>query len=249
MKRIQLLALLFVCVSAGVKAQVLDTVVAEFPTTPQMPKAPITSGDHFVIQLANNVWSGLPDSIDSRTKSFNRSANVYVMLNKPFRTNNKLAIGLGIGVGTSSMFFKKTFVDINANVPILPFRAADSINHFKRYKVATTYLEVPLELRFSSKPDNPNKSIKAAIGVKGGLLLNAHTKGVTLQDKNDATLNDYSEKISSKSYFNSNRISATARVGYGLFSIFGSYSITSVFKDAVAADTKLIQFGISISGL
>ena len=120
---------------------------------------------------------------------------------------------------------------------------------FKKYKVATTYLEVPLELRFSSKPNTPNKSIKAAIGVKAGLLLNAHTKGVTLQDKTDATINSYTEKITSKSYFNSNRISATARVGYGLFSVFGSYSLTGVFKDAVAADTKLLQFGISISGL
>lgn len=233
--------------STMVNAQMLDTTMAV--PSPKFKPTPVTSGDHFVLQIANNIWTGLPDSIDSRTKSFNRSANVYIMLNKPFRTNEKLAIGFGIGVGTSSMFFKKTFVAINANTPILPFINADSINHFKKYKVATTYLEVPLELRFSSKPSTPNKSIKAAIGIKAGLLLNAHTKGVTLQDKNDATINSYTEKISSKSYFNSNRISATARVGYGLFSVFGSYSLTGVFKDAVAADTKLFQLGISISGL
>lgn len=248
MKLKNLLAVaILLAVTSSASAQLLDTTIVV--TTPPVRKTAITSGDHLMIQLADNIWTGLPDSVDSRTRNFNKSANVYLMLNKPFRTNDKLAIGIGVGIGNSAMFFKKTFVDINANVPILPFRAADSINHFKKYKVATTYLEIPLELRFSSKPENPNKSVKAAIGVKGGFLINAHTKGVTLQDKNDATLNSYTEKIASKSYFNSNRISATARVGYGIFSLFGSYSITSVFKDAVAADTKLLQFGISISGL
>ena len=238
---------ILVCVTTSANAQLLDTVMPARRLPAVRPT--VTSGDHLMIQLSNNVWTGLPDSIESRTRSFNKGANVYVMLNRPFRTNDKLALGIGIGVSNSNMFFEKTFVDINANLPILPFRVADSTNHFKKYKVATTYLEVPLELRFSSNPQNPNKSIKAALGVKGGFLINAHTKGVTLQDKNDATLNDYTEKISTKSYFNTNRISATARVGYGIFSIFGSYSITGVFKDAVAADTKLLQFGLSISGL
>jgi hypothetical protein len=246
LKNVLALAIL-ICVTTSANAQLLDTT--EVVKTVFAPRPRITSGDHLMIQLSNNIWTGLPDSIDSRTRSFNKGVNVYLMLNKPFRGNNKMALGIGIGVSNSNMFFKKTFVDINANVPILPFIAADSINHFKKYKVATTYLEVPLELRFSSKPENPNKSVKAALGIKGGFLINAHTKGVTLQDKNDATLNSYTEKITSKSYFNSNRISATARVGYGIFSIFGSYSITNVFKDAVAADTKLLQFGLSISGL
>lgn len=230
-------------------AQVVDTtVMVANPPLPQATKT-ITAGDHFMFQLAHNIWQGAPDSIDSRMKTINRSANVYLMLNKPFKTNDHLAIGLGIGITTSNIYFNKTIVQIEGNTPLLSFINADSINHFKKYKVSTTYLEIPLELRFSSNPYNPNKSIKAAIGLKGGVLIGAKTKGNTLQDKNDNVLNDYKQKISNKSYFNSNRIAATARVGYGLVSLFGTYSLTGVFKDAVTADMKLIQVGLTISGL
>ena len=54
---------------------------------------------------------------------------------------------------------------------------------------------------------------------------------------------------SSKSYFNSNRLVGTARIGYGYVSLFGAYNLTSIFKDKVAEDMKLFQIGIAISGL
>ncbi len=37
-----------------------------------------------------------------------------------------------------------------------------------------------------------------------------------LQDKNDATINDYIRKESSKKFFNSTRLAVTGRVGYGI---------------------------------
>ena len=106
-----------------------------------------------------------------------------------------------------------------------------------------------MELRYCSKPDKPNNSVKAAIGIKVGTLINAHTKGKNLTDASGKTVNGYVSKLSSKSYFNGTRLSATARVGYGNFSLFGSYSITSAFKDNVAADMKVLQVGLTISGL
>jgi hypothetical protein len=91
--------------------------------------------------------------------------------------------------------------------------------------------------------------VKAAIGLKAGLLLNAHTKGKTLEDKNDNTLNGYTLKENSKRYFNTNRISAMARIGYGHFSLFGSYQLTPLFKEGVAATIRPMTIGLTISGL
>ena len=207
-------------------------------------------GDHIMLQLTSDHWTGAPDSINSRIKGLSRGANIYVMMDKPFKGNPHLSAAFGIGVGTSNIYFKNENVDIKSSTSAtLPFQKLDSLNHFKKYKLTTAFLEVPVELRFSSNPENDGKSIKVALGVKVGTLLNVHTKGKTLLNASGATINTYTEKESSKHYFNTTRLAATARIGYGHLSLFGSYQINGIFKDGVAADTKLIQVGLCLSGL
>lgn len=205
--------------------------------------------DHFMIQLAANLWSGTADSVDNYLKGFNRSANVYVMLNKPFKGNPKMSAAIGVGVGTANMYFNKMEVNITENKTKLPFTRTDTGLNYKKYKLATAFLEIPVELRFTANPETPNKSIKGAIGVKVGTLVNAHTKAKGLRTAGGGKINEATFKASSKSYFNTTRLSVTARAGYGIFSLFGSYGLTNVFKDGVAADTKPLQIGITISGL
>ena len=217
------------------------------PTTPA--KLGNRAADHLMIQLASNFWSGTADSVSKYVNSFNRSANVYLMYDKQFKTNPRLSAGIGVGVGTSNIYFSKLETRITAFNPKLPFIRTDTGNNYKKYKLATAYLEIPVELRYTANPETPNKSIKAAIGVKVGTLLNAHTKGKNLQNSGGNKLNGFTVKESSKSFFNTTRIAATARVGYGIFSVFGAYDLTGIFKDGVAPDTKLIQVGIVISGL
>jgi Outer membrane protein beta-barrel domain len=205
------------------------------------------ANDHFMIQFTGDTWSGKPDSI--KTKGIGRGANIYFMINKPFKTNKNLSVAFGAGFGTSSIYLSKTSASITGNTPLLVFKNLDTLQRFKKYKVATAYLEIPLELRYTKNPDNADKSLKFAIGAKVGTLLSAFTKGKTLQDKNGATLNEYTEKLKKKSYFNSTRIALTARVGYGHFSLYAQYQVTSVFKDAVSAPIKPLSIGFTISGL
>lgn len=207
------------------------------------------SADHLMIQLASNFWSGSADSVSKYINGFNRSANIYLMYDKQFKTNPRLSAGIGIGVGTSNIYFNKMETRISAFNAKLPFVRTDTGNNYKKYKLSTAYLEIPVELRFMAKPETPNKSLKGAIGVKVGTLVNAHTKGKNLQNAAGTKLNGFTVKESTKSYFNTTRIAATARVGYGIFSVFGSYNLTGIFKDGVAPDTKLLQVGIVISGL
>ena len=213
-------------------------------------KLPNRGGDHFMLQVSYDGWAGMPDSISSHQEGFSRGFNAYFMFDKPFKGSPKYSIGIGAGVSTSNITFKNMNVNLKSSNDFLPFTAVDSTNHFKKYKLATTFLEVPLELRFTAKPDNVNKSVKAALGIKVGTLVNAHTKGKTLQDKNNNTIGSYTEKITGKKYINSTRFSATARVGYGIVSLFGTYQLNSILKEGVGSpDMKLYQIGITISGL
>ena len=206
-------------------------------------------GDHFMIQISSDHWTGMPDSISSHQSGFSRGLNIYLMTDKPFKADSRMSFGIGIGVGSSNIVFKKMNVDIKSTSVRLPFTAIDSTNHFKKYKLSLSYLEIPLELRFSSNPANPAKSWKIAVGVKGGTLINAHTKGKDLQNKNNITLNSYTEKENSKKYFSSTRFMGTARIGYGIVSLYGAYQLGNVLKDASGPPIKLYQIGISFSGL
>ncbi|MBC7866028.1 MAG: outer membrane beta-barrel protein [Gloeobacteraceae cyanobacterium ES-bin-316] len=207
------------------------------------------ASDHFMVQFALNSWQGAPDSISSYIGGFNRSANVYIMLDKPFKSNPRLSIGAGVGIGSTNIYFKKMIVDIGATTPLLPFRAVDTLDNYKKFKVSSAFLEVPLELRFTSDPTTPNKTFKAAIGVKVGTMLNAHNKGKELRNASGTVINTKTVKETTKSYFNTTRVAATARVGYGNFSLFGAYSLTGVFKDGVAPNMNGLQVGLTFSGL
>jgi hypothetical protein len=206
-------------------------------------------GDHFMMQVSSDHWLGAPDSIGSAIKPLSRGFNAALMLDKPFKNDPRFSVAFGLGVSTSHIFFDNTEAIINGNSNRLLFNQTDTVSHFQKYKMATTYAEVPLEIRYFSNPGQSGKAIKLALGVKVGTLINAHTKGKNLLDKNDQPISEFTQKINARSYFNSTRIAATFRAGYGNFFLFGSYNLTTVFKSQVASEISLLQAGIGITGL
>lgn len=208
------------------------------------------AADHFLIQLSSDHWMGAPDSVSSRIRGISRGLNIYAMIDKPFKSNPRFSIGLGIGVSSSNIFFNRMMVDISSTNRTLPFINQDTTAYYKKFKLSTNFLEVPVEFRYFANPENPSKGFKFAVGVKGGILLNAHTKAKLLNDAKGNRINAATWKTTSKAYFNTTRLSATARIGYGMFSLFGSYSLGNMFKDGVAApDVRTLQVGLTFSGL
>ena len=257
MKKFLLTAAFLTCLFAA-NAQITDSTVSisSSPSNQVAPKTPKDisqlnfgnrSDDHFMLQFGADSWTGTNDSVSP--KGFSRFFNAYIMLDKRFKNNPRFSVGLGAGIGSSNMFFENTNVDVRSTVNKLPFHRVDTTNHFKKFKLTTIYLEAPLELRFSSRPDQSNGSFKVALGVKVGTLVKAYTKGKTLQDKNGNTVNDYIEKQSSKRFFNSTKLAATFRIGYGIFSLYGAYQVTGVLKDGAGPDVKPYSIGLAISGL
>ncbi|HZE86161.1 MAG TPA: hypothetical protein VE035_17700, partial [Puia sp.] len=111
------------------------------------------ANDHFMFELGYDAWAGKPDSI--HTSGFSRSANFYFLFDFPFKTDPRLSIGAGLGIGTSNMFFNKQEVMVAAiNNPTLAFPDESGANHYKKYKLVTTYLEAPVEMRFALDPEN-----------------------------------------------------------------------------------------------
>lgn len=204
-------------------------------------------GDHFMIQFGYAGWSNVPDSII--TTGFSRSFNFYFMFNFPFKSDPRLSVGAGLGVGWANIFFDKQEVLITAQNATLAFPNQAASNHFKKYKLVSSFLDVPIELRFALDPEHLNSSWKFAIGTKVGLLLSTYTKAKNLENAQNQALNDYIEKEKSNKYFNSYQLQATFRVSYGFLGIYGQYQLTPIIKSAAGPNIYPYEIGIVLSGL
>lgn len=214
-------------------------------TRPQVPLP--RSNDHLMLQLGYTTWQGKPDSIN--TGGLPRSFNAYFLLDFPFKTNPHWSAAIGAGIATDNIYFNKMDIGIEENIQSLRFRDVSDTNHFKKYKLATAYAEAPIELRYRSNPADDRRSFKAAIGAKVGLLLNAHTKGKNLQTRSGNSLGSYTEKLTNKRFFNTNRIALTGRIGYGHFTLFTSYAVTPLFKEGQGPVVRPLTVGLTVSGL
>lgn len=207
------------------------------------------SNDHFLIQLGKDSWSGAPDSIDP--KALSRSFGIYLMMDFPFKTNPHFSIALGLGVSSSNMYFKDTYLDISgkSNSTSLLFQNVQDTTHFKKFKLQTSFLEIPLEFRYAANPENPNRSLKFAVGAKIGTMLSAHTKGKNLLNSSGQTLNTFTQKEKSKRYFNKTRFAVTGRIGFGSLSLFTAWQVNSYFKEGLGPDVRPYTIGLTLSGL
>ena len=236
------IAVIAICLVSTAFAQKDSTIKKILPSKKEAP-----SNDHFMIQLGSLNWVRKSDSI--HTKGLPRTLNIYLMMNFPFKTDPHWSVALGPGIASDNMYFDKMTVGIKDNTTRLLFHDVADTSHFKRYKLAVNFLEVPVELRYRFNPGDDKKSVKLALGAKVGTLINAHVKGRILQNSADQTLNDYTMKESSKKFFSKQRLSFMGRVGVGSFTLFASYSVTPVFKEGLGPTVRPLTVGLTIAGL
>jgi len=205
------------------------------------------ANDHFLVQFGYTGWSGVPDSIDQ--KGFPHSVGAYFMFDFPFKTSPRLSVGIGLGFSSDHIKFNRTYVAIKENTTAIHFVDQSDTTHFKKVKLATAYFEIPIELRYTANPMNSDNSFKFAIGIKGGALMNAHTRNKDLESAGGAIINSYVMKEGDKRFFNTTRLSAQGRIGWGHFSAFGTYQLTALFKDGMGPEVRPWTVGLTLSGL
>lgn len=247
----QILGMLMLVVSLSAVAQDKKTKVKV-----QEPKAPKVkpdyskldlskrASDHFMLQFGIAGWGNKMDN-SITTKGFNRTFNGYFMFDFPFKSNPKLSVAIGPGVGSDNIYFDKMTVDLNTRNGASFKR--DTITQYKKHKLETGFLEAPIELRYSTKPDNMNKGWKLAFGAKVGTLVGAKVKSKV--DLDATGTGGYISKEKDKRYLNTTRFALTARAGLGNFSIFGTYTVTSFFKEGLGPSVKPFSIGLALSGL
>jgi hypothetical protein len=192
--------------------------------------------DFLMLQFAYEGWVK-PDSV--KTNGFNRDFNAYLCYDFPIK-NSHFSFAAGVGIGTSNVYLNNQEV-VLTDSPAVQARFIPESKNYKKYKITTAYVEAPFELRFFGNKENRNRGFKAAIGLRVGTLVGAHTKA-----KFDTKL---VEKTNTKAYLDGWRFAATARIGWGNFSLMGTYNLTNLYKENQGPVITPYSIGICLTGL
>lgn len=195
------------------------------------------SRDFLMLQLAYEGWMK-PDSI--HTTGFGRAANVYLCYDFPIKKSN-FSFAAGIGIGSSNIYLKDQEIVLKDTAATQATFITETQN-YKKYKLTTAYIEAPFELRFFSNKDNRNRGFKAAVGLRVGTMIGAHTKGKISGTK-------LVEKTNTKSFLEPWRFAGTARLGWGNFTLMGTYNLTKLYKENQGPEITPYSIGLCITGL
>ncbi len=202
------------------------------------------SRDFVMLQFTYDNWNGTPD--DVKIGGIGRGFNAYLCYDFPISKSN-FSFAAGLGVSSNNVYFKDQLAVMNTNSSAIIFQNVDTIantDNYKKSKLSTTYLEAPFELRFFANKTNRNRGFKAAVGMKVGLLVNAHSK-----NKNSVSGTNIVEKTVTKRYVQTWRFAPTVRIGWGNFSAYGSYNLSPLFNSGQGPEVFPYSVGICITGL
>lgn len=197
------------------------------------------SRDFLMLQFVYSGWDKTPDSL--KVGGISRGFNAYLCYDFPIKKSH-FSFAAGIGIGTDNVYLNDqeivlTDVDSNAQA-----RFVAESQSYKKYKVNTTYLEAPFELRFFGNKENRNKGFKTAIGLRVGSLIGGKTKGKVEGTK-------VIHKVNTRNYLEKWRFAGTFRVGYGNFTLLGTYNLTNLYQDLAGPPITPYSIGICITGL
>jgi hypothetical protein len=126
------------------------------------------------------------------------------------------------------------------------YGAADTLSAIRKSMLVTNYLDIPLEIRFSTNPYDPARSFKISVGGRVGMLVSSHAK-MKFDEDGDT------KKLKDKQNFNLSpfRYSATLRIGVGNFNWFAHYNLNTLFekdKGPMRTQASTYTVGVSLAG-
>ncbi|HEX6222910.1 MAG TPA: porin family protein [Chryseolinea sp.] len=182
----------------------------------------------FAMELGFNFDTGAPEEFSLGFWG-SRTFNLYYQYE--FRIlKSSFSFVPGIGLSLERFKFNNEYTldhdpgDPRSMVMIPP--GENVYPNIKKSQLITNYIDVPLELRYSTNPDDPARSFKVSFGGRIGYMYDSFTK---MKYKEDSEV----KKVKDKQDFNLSKLryGLTARLGIGSFSLFGYYNLTPLFEE------------------
>lgn len=180
----------------------------------------------------HNKSLNLPAELDDFDQNYGGSLNfnLHAIRHRLPIVKDKVGIEYGLTLSWKQYKFAN---DFQIAEDTIPFTIVDDGTKYKKNKLKTTFLEVPLMLTITGR-----RNFYISGGVYGGVLLGAKQK---LKDENG-------NKLKIKDDFNLNkfRYGVVGRVGFGPFAVYAQLAMNGLFKSGQGPELTPFNVGISI---
>lgn len=188
--------------------------------------------DKLVFEITNDMWLNLPAGVE--LSGFSPGFKGYFYSDYTFGENSNLSFAWGFGVSADNVHSNAILVQEefpNGDLGEQELVAYPDEYDYEKNKFVTTYLELPVELRFITKGRSP---FKIAAGFRLGYLLSDHQKIIDTDGKRKIyDFNDVTQW----------RYGVSGRIGFGKIQVTGFYSLVSLIEGS----EKVIPFSIGIA--
>lgn len=212
---------------------IASSLYAQTSTEPAKAKSrrPNIPGN-FIVDFGLNGVQGSPD-LWSQALVGSRTVNLYYQY--PLRFGrSKFSFNPGIGFAFERFKWKTNViltnpVEANANGQIEKYEFALGSTRFgtgrKKTMFVNNYIEIPIEFRFDTKPEDLSRSFNVAIGAHGGWMYDSFMKVKYREDGQNKKMKDKQDYGLTQL-----RYGVYTRIGIGGFNFFVKYNLTPLFQ-------------------
>ncbi len=205
----------------------------------------------------NGHWSGFELGINGLTNKegslsmpagysfldlrYEKSTNVRLNL---FEQNfnisgQKLGLVTGLGFEWNNFRLRQHNMKIDRNAEVFTAVRADEKAYVKN-KIVISYLNAPLMLEFQTNPKSNSDSFHLSAGIIGGLRIGSFQKMEYENGKKQT------EKQHDDFFINPFKADALLKIGWGKLNLYGTYSLTPLFRDGKGPELYPFSVGLAL---
>ncbi|MGY8913671.1 MAG: porin family protein [Flavobacteriales bacterium] len=178
--------------------------------------------DQFYLGVTYNLLLNKPTDITQRNLSYGIMGGIIKDI--PLNDDRNFGLGIGVGYALNSYYTNLFAEEVNGDIS---YSGLTSSDNFKRSKLETHVIEIPLEIRWRNSNAIDYKFWRVYAGAKLGYIFEGRSKFVDDNGKTGFSNSDI-KKLQYGLMFN---------VGYNTWNIHVYYALSKLLEDGVTLDT------------
>lgn len=196
--------------------------------------------EQIVLDINWLSWINCPSEINLKPTS---SEFTLSLLQPLFGKTNKFSMATGLALSTQNVKLN-AYVGNNAYDKPAFILFNDTIS-YKTNKLATVFLDLPVEFRLRTRNNIHRKNFKLSIGGKIGYLIKSYHK-YTGDDYRFATSTTTKFKEYRIPYLNKLHYGIFAKIFYGKLGVNVNYTLSTIFEKKFTSEIVPISIGVSM---